>query len=55
MYYILYEVLTIDSNEPVYCTLYTVQSTLYIIYCIMYIYTVYYIINIETLSYSYIL
>ena len=27
MYYILYEGLKIESNEPVYCTLYTVQCT----------------------------
>ena len=28
MYYILYEGLKIESNEPVYCTLYTVHCTL---------------------------
>ena len=28
MYYILYEGLKIESNEPVYCTLYTVQCVL---------------------------
>ena len=27
MYYILYEGLKIESNEPVYCTVYTVQCT----------------------------
>ena len=32
MYYILYEGLKIESNEPVYCTMYWV----YIIQCIMY-------------------
>ena len=35
MYYILYEGLQIESNEPVYCTVYTVQlyrCTLYNIY-----------------------
>ena len=26
MYYILYEGLKIESNEPVYCTVYTLQS-----------------------------
>ena len=32
MYYILYEGLKIESNEPVYCTLYTVQCIQYIVY-----------------------
>ena len=32
MYYILYEGLKIDSNEPVYCTMYTVYN----VFCIMY-------------------
>ena len=36
MYYILYEGLQIESNEPVYCTLYTVHCTVYTVY-----YTVY--------------
>ena len=30
MYYILYEGLQIESNEPVYCTVYNVLCTLYI-------------------------
>ena len=29
MYYILYEGLKIESNEPVYCTVYNVHCTLY--------------------------
>ena len=29
MYYILYEGLKIESNEPVYCTVYNVQCTMY--------------------------
>ena len=29
MYYILPEGLKIESNEPVYCTVYNVQCTLY--------------------------
>ena len=29
MYYILYEGLKIESNEPVYCTMYSVQCTVY--------------------------
>ena len=29
MYYILYEGLKIESNEPVYCTLYIIQYILY--------------------------
>ena len=29
MYYILYEGLKIESNEPVYCTVYSVHCTLY--------------------------
>ena len=29
MYYILYEGLQIESNEPVYCTVYNVYCTLY--------------------------
>ena len=33
MYYILYEGLKIESNEPVYCTLYSVQYT-----CTLYTY-----------------
>ena len=38
MYYILYEGLNIESNEPVYCTLYTIQvCTLYFcIHCTLY-------------------
>ena len=32
MYYILPEGLKIESNEPVYCTVYTVIPILYIIY-----------------------
>ena len=36
MYYILYEGLKIESNEPVYCTLYIVHCTLYIIHCTLY-------------------
>ena len=31
MYYILYEALKIDTNEPVYCTSYTVYCTMYIV------------------------
>ena len=37
MYYILYEGLKIESNEPVYCTMYT-HCTLYI-HCTVYIHT----------------
>ena len=40
MYYILYEGLKIESNEPVYCTVYIVYYTLYCILYILY-YTVY--------------
>ena len=29
MYYILYEGLKIETNEPVYCTLYSVHCTVY--------------------------
>ena len=36
MYYILYEGLQIESNEPVYCTLYTVHCTLYTVHCTLY-------------------
>ena len=31
MYYILYEGLKIESNEPVYCTVYRVQCTVHCI------------------------
>ena len=31
MYYILYEALQIDSNEPVYCTMHIIHITNYII------------------------
>ena len=40
MYYILPEGLKIESNEPVYCTVYTVysiQCILYIVHCTLYI------------------
>ena len=37
MYYILYEGLKIESNEPVYCTLYIVQCTVYTVQCTKYI------------------
>ena len=37
MYYILYEGLKIESNEPVYCTLYIVQYTMYNVQCTLYI------------------
>ena len=33
MYYILYEGLKIESNEPVYCTVYSIQCTMYSVYC----------------------
>ena len=36
MYYILYEGLKIESNEPVYCTLYSVHCTVYTIQCTVY-------------------
>ena len=29
MYYILYEGLKIESNEPVYCTVYTIYTIVY--------------------------
>ena len=37
MYYILYEGLKIESNEPVYCTFYIIHCTLYNVYSIFYI------------------
>ena len=43
MYYILYEGLKIESNEPVYCTLYTVYCIMYIVHCTLY--TVYKLLN----------
>ena len=53
MYYILYEGLKIESNEPVYCTVYTVYtvySIQYTVYCIHYtVYTVH--INYNTYLY----
>ena len=40
MYYILYEGLKIESNEPVYCTMYTVHHKyIYIVKFIVYICT----------------
>ena len=36
MYHILYEGLKIESNEPVYCTMYSVHCTLYNLHCIIY-------------------
>ena len=42
MYYMLYEGLKIDSNEPVYCTLYSVYSIHTHIYIYIYIYKVYF-------------
>ena len=37
MYYILYEGLKIESNEPVYCTVYSVQCTMHNVHCTLYI------------------
>ena len=37
MYYILYEGLKIESNEPVYCTVYIANGIVYIVIVIMYI------------------
>ena len=36
MYYILYEGLKIESNEPVYCTVYNVHYTMYTVHCTLY-------------------
>ena len=41
MYYILYEGLKIESNEPVYCTVYIYIYILYIVLYILYISTFY--------------
>ena len=36
MYYILYEGLKIESNEPVYYTVYTLYSIYTVLYCVLY-------------------
>ena len=38
MYYILYEGLKIESNEPVYCTMYNVHCTVYIVQSTLYMF-----------------
>ena len=45
MYYILYEGLQIDSNEPVYCTVYNVYSIY--IYIYIYIYSIVYTLYVH--------
>ena len=53
MYYILYEGLKIESNEPVYCTLYNIHCTLYSVQCIVYKLTLSLFIN-EIISFQFL-
>ena len=52
MYYILYEGLKIESNEPVYC----IQCTVYTVHCILYniyfvSYTMYNVLDVHCIWY----